>query len=171
MSIPNAQLFGVVSRLTWQKGLDLLLDRLGDPARHRRAARHSRLGRAVASPKGFGLAHDAAIPAASRMVNGYDEGLAHLIQAGSDVILVPSRFEPCGLTQLCALRYGALPLVARVGGLADTMIDANEVARAAGIGTGIQFAPVNGERLRRRSCAAAELWRDGPIGRRCRRTP
>jgi starch synthase len=55
---------------------------------------------------------------------------------------VPSRFEPCGLTQLCALRYGAIPIVARVGGLADTIIDANEMALAANAGTGIQFSPV-----------------------------
>ena len=61
-------------------------------------------------------------------VLGYDEKLAHLIQAGADFIVVPSRFEPCGLTQLCALRYGAPPIVARVGGLADTVIDANEAA-------------------------------------------
>src|SRR5690606_39444761 len=60
---------------------------------------------------------------------GYDEGLAHLIQAGCDALVVPSRFEPCGLTQLCALRYGALPIVTAVGGLADTVID--EIGRAS----------------------------------------
>ena len=80
---------------------------------------------------------------------GYDETIAHQIQAGADALLIPSRFEPCGLTQLCALRYGALPVVARVGGLADTIIDANEMALAAGLGTGLQFSPVTAEMLGR----------------------
>ena len=86
----------------------------------------------------------AAHPGRIGCVIGYDEALAHLVQAGADAILVPSRFEPCGLTQLCALRYGAMPIVARVGGLTDTVIDANEAALAAGVATGIQFAPVTG---------------------------
>mgnify|MGYP002683299064 CR=1 FL=1 len=68
------------------------------------------------------------------MVIGFDEPLSHRMQAGADAIIVPSRFEPCGLTQLYGLRYGTLPVVARVGGLADTVIDANEAATAAGAG-------------------------------------
>ena len=62
---------------------------------------------------------------------GYDEALAHRLIAGADVILVPSRFEPCGLTQLYGLRYGTLPLVRRVGGLADTVVDASDEAACA----------------------------------------
>ena len=99
-------------------------------------------------------------------VLGYDEKLAHLIQAGADFIVVPSRFEPCGLTQLCALRYGAAPIVARVGGLADTVIDANEAARAAGVATGVQFYPPSVEALANALDRALAISRDPAMSRR-----
>ena len=81
------------------------------------------------------------------VVVGYDEGLSHIMQGGCDAIVIPSRFEPCGLTQLYGLRYGCVPVVARTGGLADTVIDANEAAVSAGVATGFQFAPNNGGAL------------------------
>src|SRR5207237_7105282 len=77
---------------------------------------------------------------------GYDEALAHLMQAGADALVVPSRFEPCGLTQLCALRYGAVPIVSRLGGLADTIVDEEDIAGASGA-TGFKFGPPTVENL------------------------
>jgi starch synthase len=103
----------------------------------------------------------AAHPGRIGAVIGYDEPLAHLLQAGSDAILIPSRFEPCGLTQLIALRYGSVPVVARVGGLADTVIDANDAALAAGTATGVQFSPVTETELEAAIDRACALYRDG----------
>jgi starch synthase len=138
---PDALLFGVISRLGWQKGLDLLL--AGLPVLLGEGAQLALLGAGdTGLEQGFRNAARAN-PGRIGCRIGYDEGLAHLIQAGCDALLVPSRFEPCGLTQLCALRYGAVPVVARVGGLADTVIDASPMALAAGVATGIQFSPVN----------------------------
>ncbi len=134
----------------------------------RRAARAARLGRCRIWKPGFAAAA-AADPGRIGVVIGYDEGLAHLIQGGCDVLLVPSRFEPCGLTQLCALRYGALPLVARTGGLADTVIDANEMALAAGVATGWQFAPATARCAGRRDRPRAAVWPDRAAWRRMQR--
>ena len=153
---PAAPLFGVVSRLTWQKGMDLLLDAL--PALLAAGGQLALLGTGeLALEAGFRAAA-AAHPGRIGVMIGYDEALAHLLQAGSNALLVPSRFEPCGLTQLCALRYGAVPVVARVGGLADTVIDANEMAQAAGVATGLHFTPVTRERLEAAITRAGALF-------------
>jgi starch synthase len=159
-------LFGLVSRLTRQKGVDLLLDSL--PALIGHGAQLALLG---AGEKLFqdGFAAAAAEHAgAVGCVFGYDEALAHLMQAGADFILVPSRFEPCGLTQLCALRYGAMPVVARVGGLADTVIDANDAALGAGVATGVQFSPPDVPALSYAIERAIGLYRDVATMRRIR---
>jgi starch synthase len=94
---------------------------------------------------------------------GYDEPLSHLLQGGADAILIPSRFEPCGLTQLYGLAYGCVPVVARTGGLADTVIDANLAAAAAGVATGVQFADLSPDGLRHALRRTMALWgnRDG----------
>ncbi len=164
---PDALLIGAVSRLTSQKGLDMVLDQLA-------MLRANRMQLALL---GSGEPHlqDAFMTAAQShpdavgCVLGYDEALAHLVQAGSDAILVPSRFEPCGLTQLYALRYGAVPVVSRVGGLSDTVIDANQAAVAAGVATGIQFWPPTAEALRAALLRLLSLWRNRPVWARLQR--
>ena len=107
-------------------------------------------------------------PGAVACVFGYDEGLSHLMQAGIDFIVVPSRFEPCGLTQLCGLRYGATPIVARVGGLADTVIDANDAALSAGVATGLQFEPPTAPSVAHALKRAFALYADDAAMRRTR---
>jgi starch synthase len=162
----DGPLFGVISRLTGQKGLDLLLACL--PGLVERGGQLALLGTGEpALEEGFrNLA--AAFPQQVGCVIGYDEKLAHWIQAGVDFLVVPSRFEPCGLTQLCALRYGAAPLVARVGGLADTVIDANEAALSQGVATGIQFYPPEIGALDHAIRRAFDLYADPQIMRRLR---
>ena len=114
---PAALLIGVVSRLTSQKGLDMLLDQLDEMAVH--GTQLALLGSGDPYLEHAFVAAAGSHLGAVGCVLGYNEALAHLIQAGSDALLVPSRFEPCGLTQLCALRYGSIPVVSRVGGLAE----------------------------------------------------
>ena len=159
-------LLGVISRLSDQKGLDLLLQAL--PGVIAKGGQLALLGSGEPSLEAGFTAAAAARPDSIRCVLGYDETLAHLIQAGADFIVVPSRFEPCGLTQLCALRYGAPPIVARVGGLADTVIDANEAATAAGVATGFQFYPPSVEALAYALDRALEIARDPAVTRRLR---
>jgi starch synthase len=159
-------LFGVISRLSDQKGLDLLLQAL--PGVIARGGQLALLGSGDPFLEGGFTAAATSSPDSVSCVLGYDENLAHLIQAGSDFIVVPSRFEPCGLTQLCALRYGAPPIVARVGGLADTVIDANEAATAAGVATGIQFYPPTVESLSYALNRALDIAGDSALLRRLR---
>ena len=159
-------LFAVVSRLSQQKGLDLLLQAL--PALIAKGAQLAVLGSGERTLE-TGFAEAAATRAGSvGCVFGYDEKLAHLFQGAADFIVVPSRFEPCGLTQLCALRYGAAPIVSRVGGLADTIIDANEAAMAAGVATGIQFSPLSVEALGYAVDRALAIYQDPATMRRMR---
>ena len=159
-------LFAVVSRLSHQKGLDLLLQAL--PALIAKGAQLAVLGSGERTlESGFAEAAEARAGSVG-CVFGYDETLAHLFQGAADFILVPSRFEPCGLTQLCALRYGATPIVSRVGGLADTVIDANEAAAASGVATGVQFSPLSVEGLTYALDRALAIYRDSAAMRRMR---
>jgi len=149
-------LFAVVSRLTDQKGLDLLLDVLPDLIR--RGGRLAVMGTGIPEiEKKFGDAV-AQYPNKVAVRIGYDEALAHRIIAGADVIVVPSRFEPCGLTQMYGLAYGTLPLVRHIGGLADTVRDADARNIAAGTATGFVFDKAEPEALAKACARAFELW-------------
>lgn len=160
----DGPLFVVVSRLTWQKGMDVLaavLDHLAGIG-----ARLALLGSGDAEiEQAF---HAAAVrhPGRIGVRIGYDEALSHRLQGGGDAILIPSRFEPCGLTQLYGLAYGCVPVVARTGGLADTVIDANPAALAAGVATGIQMNAVNANALAMAVSRAVELYNRPPEWKR-----
>jgi len=138
-------LFTVISRLTTQKGLDLLANMTDYIV--------ARGGQLALLGSGDSAIENAFIAAANKhpteisVTIGYDEPFAHRLQAGADAIFIPSRFEPCGLTQLCAMRYGTVPVVGRVGGLNDTIIDASPMALASEVSTGVQFAPINAHML------------------------
>lgn len=146
----------VVSRLTGQKGLDLLIEAL--PSLIDNGGQLAVLG------SGDSRLEAAFNEAATRYPGvalrlGYDEPLSHRMIAGGDAILVPSRFEPCGLTQLYGLRFGTLPLVSLTGGLADTVINASAAGIAAGVATGIQFHPVSAQALARALARLCALYR------------
>ncbi len=155
---PSGPLAVVVTRLTHQKGVDLLLEKLptfiesggavvvlgsGDPGYE------YELGELAARyPQSVGL-HI-----------GYDEPLSHRLYAGADLVLVPSRFEPCGLTQLIGLRYGAIPLVAATGGLRDTVVDATPAHLADGTATGFTFSDIDAGGLGFALGRAVDLYAD-----------
>ncbi len=135
----NAPLLAIVSRLTEQKGLDLVLQAL--PALLAQGVQIAVQGTGDAALEtAFAQAaehHRGRV--AARIA--YDEASAHQAVAGADMILLPSRFEPCGLTQLYGLRYGTVPVVRRVGGLADTVVDASAAALTDDTATGFVFGP------------------------------
>ena len=157
---PDGLLFGLVSRLTAQKGIDLMLATLDTLI----GINGQLVVLGTGAPDLENALRDAQAlyPDAIKAIIGFDEGLSHLIQGGADAILVPSRFEPCGLTQLAAQRYGAVPVVSRIGGLADSVIDANDAAIRAGVATGIQIQPVSMDGLRSGLLRSARLFADQP---------
>jgi starch synthase len=149
-------LFAVVSRLTEQKGLHLVLAALDEITS--RGGQFVLLGGGDAALEDAFKAAAAANPAQIAVQIGYDEDCSHRIMAAADVLLVPSRFEPCGLTQLYALKYGALPLVRRVGGLADTVIDCSLENLEDASATGFVFNDFNAASLSRALRRAFILW-------------
>lgn len=155
----HAPLFGAVARLTYHKGLDLLLGATAGLVAG--GGQLVLLGSGEPALEAGFRDLAAAYPGRVAVRIGYDEGLSHRIQAGADSILVPSRSEPCGLTQLYALRYGSPPLVRRTGGLADTVVNAEPWAVAEGVATGFQFDDATPGALAGTLAWAMERYRDG----------
>jgi len=163
----DGPLFCVVSRLTDQKGMDLLLqtvDGLVDLG-----ARLAVLGSGEAGLEDGFRAAWARHPGKVSIITGYNEQLSHLMQGGCDAILIPSRFEPCGLTQLYGLRYGCVPVVSRIGGLADTVIDANPAALAAEVATGVVFDAGSAHALYEAIRKTVRLYHDDKVWKKIQR--
>ncbi len=160
---PDAPLLGMIGRLVEQKGPDLLLAVLPE-------LMHERV-QCVILGSGEARYEDAVRDAVRSYPDrvaahiGFDEGLAHLIEAGADMLLMPSRFEPCGLNQMYSLRYGTVPVVRRTGGLNDTVVDATEDHLAAGVANGVVFEEPDAGALLRAVRRSVGLYRQPALWR------
>jgi starch synthase len=140
---PNVPLVGLVGRLVDQKGIDLVAAVLRDWSQYRDA-------QWVILGTGDPHYHELFTTLAKRVPRKvavrleFSDPLAHRIEAGADIFLMPSRYEPCGLNQLYSLKYGTVPLVRATGGLADTVTDTSDETLAAGTATGFSFREYSG---------------------------
>jgi starch synthase len=159
---PRRLLIGMVSRLVWQKGIDLVAEPLAEALER---------GRVTLVALGSGEpANEALLESLARQYprhaafrQGHDEPLAHWIEAGSDAFLMPSRYEPCGLNQLYSLKYGTVPIVRHTGGLADSVTHFNP---ATGQGTGIVFNDPDPNAVRWALDTAVAWHADEPLWQR-----
>lgn len=160
-------LLAMVSRMTHQKGSDLVIsaaEMLLD-----RGAQFAVLGSGEALMEDAWRRLAARHPGRIGVQIGFDEGLAHLIEAGADIFLMPSRFEPCGLNQMYSLVYGTPPVVRATGGLADTVVDLDAATRAAGTANGFSFEDPTTPALVHAAARAIEAWHDKPLWRELQR--
>jgi starch synthase len=165
MDVP---LFGLISRLTGQKGLDLICDCAADFAALDIQAVFLGSGDPNFEQRLRDLAK--AHPQKIAATIGYDEVLSHQIEAGADVFLMPSQYEPCGLNQMYSLIYGTVPIVRSVGGLADSVVDAHETNLSNGTANGFSFYDYRSDVLFRQMCRAIGLFHDQQTWRQLQRT-
>ena len=154
LTVADMPLIGIVSRFTEQKGLDLVVG-IAD-ALATLPVQLAVLGNGMPEMETAFRAMASRWPGQFAVHVGFDEGLAHRIEASADMFLMPSRFEPCGLNQMYSLRYGTPPIVRATGGLADTVIDASDTQR----GNGFVFGPATPAALLATISRAVALWRD-----------
>ena len=153
---PRVPVFGIVSRLTAQKGFELVAEAM-PVVLQREDVRLVVLGSGEAKYESFFRSLQGHFPQKVAYATGYDEALSHSIEAGADLFLMPSRYEPCGLNQMYSLRYGTVPIVRRTGGLADTVQEWNG---RSGEGTGFLFDEFRGDALLNAMARALGVWRD-----------
>lgn len=139
---PDLPLIGHVGRMVAQKGIDLLLEACV-PFLASGRMQLALVGSGNREYEAAAVALARAYPAYCATAITYNEGLAHRVEAGADMFLMPSRFEPCGLNQMYSLRYGTPPIVHFTGGLADTVVDATPITLANQLATGFTFHPAN----------------------------
>ncbi len=149
-------LLGIISRFTGQKGFDLIAE--AAPELFQEDVYLVALGNGEARWEELFRGLQAEFPERVAVHFGYDEALAHRIEAGADIFLMPSRYEPCGLNQIYSLRYGTIPVVRATGGLDDTI-----VSTPAGKATGFKFLDYNGKALLDALRQAADEM-EGPEG-------
>ena len=164
LPVNDQPLFAVVARLTGQKGIDLVMDVASRIARL--PAQLIVLGRGDAELEHSLERLAREYPAHLRACISFDEALAHQIEAGADIFLMPSRFEPCGMNQMYSQRYGTVPIVRATGGLADTVTDPGS---AAGRGTGFVFQDASAEALMQAIQRATNAFADRAAWREMQR--
>lgn len=163
----DTPLLGMISRISHQKGVDLVIE--AAPTLVARGARLAVLGSGDTVMEAAWRELAASHPGRVAVQIGFDESLAHLIEAGADVFLMPSRFEPCGLNQMYSLAYGTPPVVRATGGLADTVVDCTPQSLADGSANGFSFVPATTDALLAAVERAVDAWRDVETWRRIQR--
>ena len=157
-SAPGTPLIGMISRLTRQKGIDLLFDTLPELLGGARDLRFVALGSGEDHYERFMHGLQERFPGRATFYSGYSEELAHMIEAAADIFLMPSLYEPCGLNQMYSLKYGTVPIVRRTGGLADSV---QHFDPATGHGTGVVFNDFDAAAIRWALATALE-WQSWP---------
>jgi starch synthase len=160
LGLPNREvpLIGVIGRLTSQKGFDLLAEII--PELMAVGVQIAILGTGDRSLEARFQSAKEQYPQQIGLSLQFDEGRAHRIEAGADMLVMPSRYEPCGLTQLYSLRYGTIPIVRRTGGLADTVVPYRPSTALAGEATGFHFAEVSADSLLSTTLLALKVYTD-----------
>jgi len=154
----DVPLFGMISRMTAQKGLDLISECADELLQN--DVQLSFLGTGESEYERFLERLSFRYPGQVAATIGFDEELAHRIEGGADGYLMPSRFEPCGLNQMYSLRYGTVPIVRSVGGLADSVVDTNEETLAEHRATGFRFDEYSPQAFADRVGRAVDLYQD-----------